>query len=104
MGDWSRVGLSFPGFLRTRQVLETKTFTEQLQKLGDIKRIDEALGSVQLALTENAEVFPLVRGYQRIRLAKTNEVGQVPPLNIWYMIDPDDDFVLLLYVEVATEG
>ena len=84
--------------LTRRQVLETHWFTEQLGTLGDIRRLDEALAPVQLILTENAEVFPLVRGYRRIRLAKTRAVGDVPALNVWFMIE-DPDSVLLLYVE-----
>jgi hypothetical protein len=95
--------ISFPSFLRTRQVFETNSFTEQLAAIGDIKRLDEAIASVQLILTENAEVYPVVRGYQKIRIAKTNEVGPVPPLTIWFMIDADDDSVLLLYIEVTPE-
>lgn len=82
-----------------RQVLETKAFTEQLGKLGDIERLDEALAAVQLILTENAEIYPVVRGYEKTRLAKTNAVDDVPALNIWFMIDDDNDQVVMLYVE-----
>jgi hypothetical protein len=82
-----------------RQVLETHWFTEQLAAIGPIERLDEALGAVQLILTENAEVYPVVRGSRRTRLAKTKAVDEVPALNIWFMIDDDDSAVLLLYVE-----
>lgn len=37
-----------------RQVLETKWFTEQLDQIGPIERLDEALGAIQLILTNNA--------------------------------------------------
>lgn len=89
------------GSTTRRQVLETKVFTEQLATLGNIERIDEALAAVQLILTENAEVYDVVRGYQKTRLAKTNAVDDVPALNIWFMIDDDDRNVIMLYVEPA---
>lgn len=82
-----------------RQVLETRSFTEQLARIGPIDRLDEALAAVQLILTENAEVYPVLKGYTKTRLAKTNAVDDVPALNIWFMIDEDDDKVILLYVE-----
>lgn len=82
-----------------RQILETHHFTEQLAALGDIARLDEAIAAVQLILTNDAEIYPVVRGYEKTRLAKTKAVGRVPALNIWFMIDDDDTSVLLLYVE-----
>jgi hypothetical protein len=92
-----------PGFSSRRQVFETQCFTEQLARLGDIRRLDEAIAPIQLILTENAEVFPVVRGHQRIRLAKTRPVDTVPAMNIWYMIDEQDESVLLLYIEPSLE-
>jgi len=67
-----------------RQVLETHCFTKQLGCIGPIARLDEAIAAIQLILTENAEVYPLVRGYKQTRLAKTKAVGDVPALNIWF--------------------
>lgn len=86
-----------------RQLLETQAFTEQLARIGPIERLDEALAAIQLILTENAEVYPVLRGYEKTRLAKTKAVDDVPPLNIWYMIDDDQDNVVLLYVEPIPE-
>lgn len=82
-----------------RQVLETQAFTAQLGQIGAIDRLDEALAAVQLILTENAEVYPVLNGYEKTRLAKTKAVDEVPPLNIWFVIDDDNEHVLLLYVE-----
>ncbi len=83
-----------------RQVLETHWFTEQLAHLGPIARLDEAIAAVQLILTENAEEYGVLRGYQRLRLAKTKAIDDVPALNLWFIIESDES-VLLLYVEPA---
>lgn len=82
-----------------RQVFETKAFTKQLEAIGEIKRLDEALAAIQLILTHNAEVFPVLKGYTKTRLAKTEAVDEVPALNIWFQIEDETDSVLLLYVE-----
>lgn len=94
--------MEFDGVLlwpTTRQVLETRTFTEQLAAIGPIERLDEALGAVQLILTYNAEVYPVLKGYKKTRLAKTRAIDDVPALNIWFIIDDEHDAVLLLGVE-----
>lgn len=58
---------------------------------------------MQLTLTENAEVWPVLRGYKRLRLAKTKAIEDVPALNIWFIIEDADDSVLMLYVEPIPE-
>lgn len=90
--------LLYPLLPKQRQVLETHWFTHQLAQIGPIDRLDEAIAAVQLTLTENAEVWPVVKGFQKIRIAKTKAIDDVPALNIWFMIT-DDDAVLMLYVE-----
>lgn len=84
-----------------RQVFESRVFTEQLGKIGAIERLDEALGAVQLLLTNNAEVCPVLKGYSKTRLAKTKAVDEVPALNIWFMIEDETDSVILMWVEAV---
>ena len=86
-------------FADGRQVLETQAFTNQLSAIGPIDRLDEALAALQLLLTENAEVFDVLKGYTRTRLAKTRPIGDMPSFNVWYVIDKNDESVLLLYIE-----
>lgn len=92
-----------PPIARRRQVLESLTFTKQLSALGDIKRLDQVLAAVQLALTENAEIYPVVRGMRTTRLVKTLAVGDIPAFNIWFTIDSDDESVLLYAIEPSPE-
>lgn len=84
-----------------RQVLETRWFTQQLEAIGPIERLDEAIGAVQLILTYNAEVYPVLKGYKRTRLAKTKAVDDVPALDVWFIIEDETNSVLLLYVEAV---
>lgn len=86
-----------------RQILESNSFTEELARIGDIQRLDEALGAVQLILSHDAEVFPVLKGLTKTRLAKTRAVDDVPALNIWYEID-GDDCVVLMWVEPVPEN
>jgi hypothetical protein len=88
---------SLPLFAVRRQVLESRTFTEQLAAIGPLPRLDDALAAIHLILTENAEVYPVLKGYGKTRLAKTRAVEDVPALNIWFVLQ--DEEVLLLYVE-----
>lgn len=100
--DWDSDATLF--ILNTRrQVLETQCFTDQLAAIGPLPRMDEAIAAVQLILTENAEVFPLLRNFKSTRLAKTKAVGGLPALNIWYSIEEEAAQVLLLYVEPIPE-
>ena len=87
----------------SRQVLETRWFTEQLAAIGPIERLDEAVAAVQLILTNNAEVYPVLKGYKKTRLAKTRALHDVPALDIWFLIEESTDSVLLLYVEAVPE-
>lgn len=82
-----------------RTVREAKEFTEQLQSIGDIERLDDALRGVYWAVATNPEEFAGVVG--SVRLVKTIRIGGVPALCIRFRV-VDEDLVELLHVELAS--
>ncbi len=78
-----------------RTVVENETFTRMLHELGDIRRLDDVLRGVYWSLHQRAEEWPIVAGFERVRLAKTDEVGGIPRLRIWFRILSDYEVELL---------
>jgi hypothetical protein len=77
---------------------ETEQFTRQLQLLGDIKYLDEALARLMGAVSENPGQFDVIPGTTHLRFANARDFERegipVPPLRLSFSIE-DDGVVLL---------
>lgn len=89
----------------THPIRETASYTDAIEKIGDVKAIDGALESVMWGLYTKPDEFPLVPGFMTVRLAKTSSVLRsdgtvVPGLQVRFRILPDkDETVELLHVD-----
>jgi hypothetical protein len=87
------------------ELIEEKLFSKELQKIGNIKYVDEALSALYDLLSLSPEEFPIVAGTDRLRLTKTKAYERegviIPPLRIFFIIEITDDgrFVMLKYIE-----
>lgn len=88
-----------------RTLIHEKTYAYALEQLGpDIARLDDALTGVEWALATNPEVYEVVKGTVRTRLLKTDALGGLPPMRVWFHIDEDGQHVHLEYIEVIEQG
>ncbi len=87
-----------------RTLIHEVTYTAALRELGtDIRRIDDALTGVEWALSTNPEVYDVVKGTQDTRLLKTDALGGLPPLRVWFRIDENGHDVHLDYIETIEQ-
>jgi hypothetical protein len=90
-----------------RTVVETEEYRDQLEKLGNRQLVDEALRALTWSLTVDAEVWPLVPGYKRLRVAFTDfipsETGTKPGLRVFFEIR-DAHYIDLFFIERDTPG
>jgi hypothetical protein len=88
-----------------RTLIHERTYEHALAQLGtDIRRLDDALTGVEWALATNPEVYEIVRGTRFARLLKTEPLGGLPPLRVWFRIDEDGHHVHLDYIEAIEQG
>lgn len=89
-----------------RELVEDKSFTYSLGKLGGAEAIEPALAALAGPLSTKPEGFPIVLGSGDIRLAKTIEITTwnlpVPALRLWFRI-AGKGTVHLLWVEVMPD-
>lgn len=71
-------------------------------KCEDAKALDDALAAISWALCNNAEDYPLVRGYKSLRVAKTDPIRRLPPLRVVFTIN--GDAVNLKWIEFVDEA
>lgn len=90
--------------LSGRTLIESKAYAEQLTALGGAERLDDILRLALWALTENPEVFDIVKGFKDIRLLKTDAIGVALPFRIWFRIDEGGEHVHLEYIEAVEES
>ena len=90
------------GMFRGYTLREDELFTAQLEALDSIKYLDEALEAIMWALSNNPEIYPIVPGTKRLRVAKTKSyergIVTIPPLKIWFSVETDE-IVLLRSIE-----
>ena len=84
-------------------LVESKNYLNELGKIGDYKRLDDALTGVIWALSNNPKVYGVVEGMKDVRLLKTDSFGDLPKLMIWFRIDEVDGRVELLMIESVQE-
>lgn len=89
---------------KLRTLRESKLYEKQVNKLGDIKYIDEALRILLGAISYNPtpEAFPYVPGFNNIQLAKSDPYNRngisIPPLRLWFK-QIDNDIIELMAIE-----
>jgi hypothetical protein len=91
-----------------RTLIESELYSNQLRALeGKIERLDEILAGVLWGIALAPEVFPVISGYRRLRLAKSREfevpfASPLPVLQIWFAVD-DVGQVELMAIEREPE-
>lgn len=89
-----------------REIIESEEYQDQLEKLGGAEVLDQPLRAIMWSLAIRPQVWPIVTGYHRIRLAYTDpqisEHGVTAGLRIWFEI-LDSHQVLLLFLDVVDE-
>lgn len=84
-----------------RTLVESEEYKDQIEKHGDAEGIDEALRALLWSLSIRPEVWPIISGYKRLRLAWTDSPGgpaKRRAWQIWFEIR-NGDYVDLLYLE-----
>ena len=74
-----------------RNLIESAAFTRMLAELGDVKRLDDVLRGVCWSIHINAEDWPVVRGFKRVRIAKSDGYGDTPKLRLWFRVLNNDE-------------
>lgn len=83
-----------------RTLIHEPAYAYALKGLAsDIRRLDEVLVGVEWALSTNPEVYDVVKGTVNTRILKTDALGGLPPLRVWFRIDEDGNHVHLEYIE-----
>lgn len=89
-----------------RGIVENPAYSTAAAKIGT-QRVDEALSGIMDALSRRPDAFPLIPGWEPIRIAKTDAVldgteNAVPALRVWFVVNSDHE-VELLYIEVIED-
>lgn len=87
-----------------RELIESESFTNALEEVDSIKRLDDVLTAAYWALSTNPEVYEVVRGFEDIRLLKTDPLGGLPGFRIWFRIDENGKHVHLEFIEAIAEA
>ena len=65
-------------------LVESKEYTAQAERLGDVKRIDDILTGTTFFLAKDPYIFDMVPGTHDIRLIKTDAIGIGVVIYIWF--------------------
>lgn len=94
--------MSSPPKIRT--LVESEDYKDQIEILGGARDVDEALRAVLWSLALTPTVWPVVKGFKRLRLAWTDP-SKGPVLRralwVWFEIRDNDEAVDLLFIEAA---
>lgn len=89
-----------------RSIEESPLYSQQVQAIGDVRHMDEALEGVIWALSKNAELFPELPN-TNIRVIKTREFERkrfsVTPLKVWFTILNENTVRLLSITTISDE-
>lgn len=90
-----------------RTIVEDDSFIRAVAQLGGSHQTDKALDPVIEALSLEPEAFPLVPGYEPVRLAKTHlavrDLEIIPAIHVWFFI-ASDGVVHLVWAELSDPG
>ena len=79
-----------------REIIHDHAFTEALEQIGDLRRLDDALAGATWAASTCAEDYPEVVG--ALRLLRTDPHGGLPPFRILFRI-VDEHQVEFLFIQ-----
>ena len=86
------------------RLVEAPAFLASAARIGEIRRLDEALEALTWALSFDPHQFPTVHGFDRLRVARTALYqwadGWIAPLRVFFAIDDSDLHVDLLALDV----
>lgn len=82
-----------------RTLVFSELFESEAQKITERKSVGGALSAIFWALRNNAEDYPVMPGFQKLRMAKTDVIRDVPELHVIFKIL--DDKVRLEYIETG---
>ncbi len=87
---------------KIRTLIESKEYAVAFNKIGDAKRLDDALIGLTEAIAINPADWEIVPGFKTIRLARSAAIKGMPRLKIWFsVLNPDE--ILLRYIEISKE-
>lgn len=93
---------TFKGFT----IRQDELFTTQLELIAPARFTDEALDAVVWAVGNDPEVYPVIPGTNRLRVAKSllyqRQLVTIPPLRIWFTIE-DGGIILFKAVDVLED-
>lgn len=87
-----------------RELIESSSYSAALKALGDPERLDDALNGAYWALATNPEVYEVVKGFRDIRILKTDPLGGVPALRLWFRVDERGQHVHLELIEAVEQA
>lgn len=89
--------------VRLRNLVESEEYKDQIEKLGGARDADEGLRGLLWSLAYRPEVWPVVPGFTRLRMAWTIAPGgplKRRALQLWFEIrENDPEYVDLLFIE-----
>jgi hypothetical protein len=83
-----------------RAIVADSIYASLADKIANRKELDDSLVAVYWALKNNAEDFPVMRGFQTLRMVKTDPVRNIPALHVIFRINAKDE-VQLRYIEIS---
>lgn len=87
-----------------RQVRRSAEFDLQGSKIaGSIERFDEAVRSVEWSISHNPFSHDLIPG-TALRIAKTDPLGGVPPLRVFFAIEEDGNCNMIHVEEIPDDN
>jgi hypothetical protein len=87
-----------------RSLIESETYTEQLSKIGNVERLDEALSGIYWGIAKQPSDFPIIGGAVRLAKIRTLETpnGAVD-IRIWFTeISRKEVELLAIHAQKAT--
>lgn len=86
-----------------RNLVEGRSFTDAVAKIGGHELVDSALSAVIDGLCNGPEGFDLIPGFEPIRIAKTDAISRPDgqscnAMHLWFIIESETT-IRLLYVE-----
>lgn len=80
-------------------IVHAHSFEATLARLGSPIRTDEACEGLLWIIARSPELFPIVPGFDRLRVARTDRTetahGMMPPLRIYFVIRNENEVELL---------
>jgi|GEM_PF-2484900 len=84
-------------------LVEEASYTEEVERIGDTRRMDEALHGIMWGLATNPSEFDPIPNLDSLRIAKTKpwfwHGGVIPALSVLFQVDENACRVHLLAIK-----